>query len=108
MLGKKDFILKISILLALMAFFSVKSLIIMHEYSHGNSTVFIAKDGNSNEASDCYLCDLANISLKLLMSLAVSILVLSAYFLHILSRLSKLKLAYFLSSNLSRGPPALI
>ena len=108
MLGKKNFILKISILLALLAFFSVKSLIMLHEYSHGNNTIIVDKNDNSDDASDCHLCELAHISLKLLVSSAVSILVLSTYFLQILSRLSKVKLAYFLSSNLSRGPPAAI
>jgi len=92
----------------LMAFIFAKSSIILHEYSHGSQVNISVMDDSDSEKQDCYLCEFAEISSKILMSTAVGVFAFSSYFINILSRLSKFDLAYFLSSKLSRGPPLVV
>jgi len=107
-LRKKFPLYKIFVLLLLLAVVFAKSSVVVHGYSHNAEISIEMVDGQNGEIADCYLCEFADVSSKILMSLALATMAFANYYLRILSRLSKLKLTYFISSKLSRGPPLVI
>lgn len=108
MLRKKISLYKILVLISLLAVVFAKSSMVIHGYSHNAEISIEIIEDKNDEIADCYLCEFADVSSKILMGLALVIVAFADYFLRILSRLSKLKLTYFISSKLSRGPPLVI
>lgn len=102
---RKDLLLKILILLIIGFVLFAKGSIVLHEYGHD---VIKISESDSHDEEDCLLCEFAKISSKIFLSVVVGVLTFAVYLINIISRLDRLKLSYFLSSKLSRGPPAII